>query len=469
MRTFLPVNFNRLAIGYKGAKGKFIPGQGSTANSDIFLDTEGKAILKDIQLWGRFSYQRINEDSTRFAHQTRNNPSTPFYLGSPAYNSYNRTIYNLQGQMERQMLRDNLPLVAGVDYRVGNHFASNDPRGEINDFNLDLRAGLGYHISKKLFAGLTYKYGYGRENVAVAYKNSTYYESTVYPEYNTYTINGYGEPLPTLKLANMKYQNDRSRSGLEATLMYHFSGDHVFVLTGSAVKEDQEALFRGTNSDTIFNRYYLDMKKISALWKLREGGTSWSILADYSTTEGNDRNYKYNGLNNYLYNATNAKLKLALSKTGRNFFIWNYTLGMERKKQERMDGLYGNHVAYTNYQFQFSTGVVKNKDTHVWGISLMPIFGFSPSSFDILKIAASSNGYFTRRVIYHDYLYHTSSFAAGRLSGSYNIKVGRSMHAGLSGYIGFTKQTQFREIQLESDAYPGADRWDSGISITFTF
>lgn len=290
--------------------------QGTTKSQQQYLHTEDKTVLSEIQLWGSFQLDKTRKDSTHFGHQTRNNTTTPYYFASPAYNSYRRNVYTLNALGEKYLLKDNLPFILGADYRIGSHYSVNDPRAKINDFQFNLNSGFGYNIAKKLWIGVNFMHGYGQERFNIGYKNSTYYESTLYPEYNNYIMNGYAEPIP--KLEDRKYQNNRTRNGIDITFKYKLDTINSLVILGGTQKEKQRSEYISDAISDTLSEYDLTNKTIGVLWMHKGKNSHFIANVKYVNIDGKDRNFTYNGLNNYIYNSAewNASLSYSIRKKG---------------------------------------------------------------------------------------------------------------------------------------------------------
>lgn len=461
----IPAGFNTLTIGHQLSNGNYIPIQDAGRINKTYLHTAGKAMLNDIALWGTFTYHKIREDSTRWAQQTRNNPSAPFYYGSPAKISYNRTVYEFKAVAEKNMLSKNLPLALGIDYRIGDHYATNDPRGSVSDYQFNLNGSIGYHLSKNFMTGITLRYGYGQERVAVNYKNRNYVGNVAYPDYVNYKINGYGEPRTQLN--SRKYQNGQVRYGFEGYLSYQHATLGDFILDAAYQNEMQR--FRRRYEDSpgsdFFNNYQLNTYNFDLIWKKKLQQSLLVLIFNYQNTDGSDYNYATFS-NNYLYNQNQLSAKAVWSTYGKIRF--NYLIELLKNGEERQDGANGNKVSYNRYGINAGFGAIKTwTNQHNLGINLQATY--SGGINDQLIIPNKSPQLFTDMVIYHDYLYHTSTFFGGSLSADYNFPAYKKIQTGIRLGFSYTDALDFKTLVPQPLSTPGNHRFVTNLSLNFYF
>ncbi len=214
----VPQRYSLIRMAYNSTSGDYHRAQDAQRVNTLDFGSEGAVTIKDVRLWGRFNYTRSVEDSTRFAHQTRENPSSPWYFGSYGYNHYERTTYRIQARGHRYFADRKYAVFGGFDYQVANHFSNNDPRGSIRVAQLNGTVGGSMRIVKNVDIGIEGRYGYGQEDVEIAYKNGNSATSAVESPYMNYIIRGYGWKVSDWLLEQkMFYQNDMKRSVVRFT------------------------------------------------------------------------------------------------------------------------------------------------------------------------------------------------------------------------------------------------------------
>jgi hypothetical protein len=460
--TLMPVKFSTIKLGANYARGHLMRAQDATRISQVYLQTEGSVQLKSVNLWGLFKYEKTFEDSTMYNHQTRNNISAPYYYGSPINVSYERALYNLSVMGEKKLTGKNLPIGVGVDYRIGNHFSTNDPRGTADDFQLNFIATLGYTFFDELKVGAAYRYGYGQERVNVAYKNLSLSQNTLKPEYNNYLVNGYGEAY--VNNTNRTYRNDQARNGLEGYLNFTKSLIGDFYFTYSYIEEKQKFQRSTGEGFTYLDDYNLETNKVSLFWTKKIANKNLSVLANYFNTDGKDLNYIYNA-NNYLYNENSLSLKTNLSIKSKNN-IYNVFASANKNGEQRQDGLTGNDVKYNRLDLNGGFGFTRTTtQSNIWGFSVTGIYSLPLN--DYFMVPAINVGQFTQKVIYFDYIYNTSTRVGGSLTADYSFKVFNDIQAGLKASATYLNKDKVKDNNFVYT--PGKDRFSSNISLNLYF
>lgn len=446
-------------------RGKYIPSQGATTIKAAGFATAGSARLGTVKVFGSFAYQKTFEDSTRFAHQTRSNTSSPFYFGSPAYGHYERSVYTFKAMAGKNLLKEKLNLALGTDYKVGDHYANTDPRGSVGEYQFDLMASAGYRFSRSIKAGFAYRTGYGQERVSVGYKNERYYESSSYPMYYTHLINGYGEGTPWL--TKRKYDDNQRRNGADLYLDIASARAGEFHLSGSYVKEHQKYFYSTSTGFTDYAVYDLKTKGASLLW-LKAAGSDTRIGADlqYTSTDGKDYNLSYLA-NNYIYSARHAAARVFLTQLKPGYTL-THELMLQQNDEERVDGITGNDVEYNHLRITAGSGIRKNRADRSF-FSINAAVSYQLPLSDTFQVNSSAEGYFTRYVIYHDYLYHTSSSAGGEISAAYGKPVFKTMLASVKLNLGYDRKLNEKTLDRPLAVIPGKDRFYSGISLNLYF
>lgn len=461
----IPDGFNTLSIGHQFSKGGYTPLQSAGKIKDTYLTTEGKSTLAGIALWGAFSYHRIAEDSTRWAHQTRNNPSSPYYYGSAANVNYQRTLYQLNATAERNMLGNNLPVAIGIDYRIGDHYSTNDPRGTLKDYQLNLQGSLGYRLSEKLKAGLGIRYGYGEEATNVAYKNPDKVSNLEYLDFITHVISGYNTEGE--KALGRDFRNDMSRFGFDAYLSYQGNDFGTLRFNGNYLEEKQEFVNRIEDAKTgeHLNDYTLKTYNFDLMWQKKMQGSNLVVTFNYLNTDGADFKYPAKA-NNYLYNHKLWAAKAFLNRPGKTSY--NYILGLTKDGEERQDGLTGNLLGYNRLKVNAGIGFNKQlKGEQSWGVHAEGIYSISLN--DRFNVPQGNETVFARMVIYNDYLYYTSNFFGGSVAADYNFPTYKKIQTGIRLGFSYMDALKFKTLDRTVISTPGNHRFSTNLSLNLYF
>lgn len=464
LNNLMPDHISKAAMSYQYDRGLYNASQNATSLQSNKIETEGTIKLGTIKLFGGFSYRKSYEDSTRFAHQTRSNTSTPYYFGSPAYVHYERNVYDFKTMANKNFFSEKLSVAAGADYKVGSHFSTNDPRGGIGEYQFNLMLSLGYQISKITKVGAAIRHGYGQERINIAYKNPRYYESSSFPMYYNHLINGYGESRPVLN--ERRYNDDQTRNGADIYVDITTANAGNFHLSGRYIAENQDYLFGNGSGFTTYAKYNLKATVGNLLWTKKIRNLSLSALINYISKNGEDYNIDFKA-NNYKYLSNNLSAKFFVT-TLQEKNQFNHFIGVEQLDEERVDGIKGNDVFYKNLLLSAGSGWRRNPDdAHYFALNLTATYKMPLD--DRFAVLQTNEAYFTQYVIYHDYLYNTSSFIGGNLAAEYGFPLFKVMQASFKINAGYLQKIDEKIINRTIVSAPGKDRFSSNISLNLYF
>lgn len=293
-------------LNYEGFGGGFKAAQEGRKNSRVSFESEGIRTIKKLKLWGSFSYQFEQNDSIRFSHRVNNADPAPFYYGSQKAVHYSRTDYQIKTLAT-------LPIAAGIsaglglDYGMGDHYSTNDPRAALKHFRLIAKPELIYNQAG-LAIGVNGTYGYGQNESQVDYRNKEYYESASYPEYLNYLVNGYGMIRDALDFSDRVFVINRKWKGAGLQSQAQLFGGTLKASLAYLLRE--EDFERGNSSGKYASRENygtFDLHKWDAM--LKYNNDSWAATLTWQKQEGKEYNIRLGG-NNYLYHAEKAAFNL---------------------------------------------------------------------------------------------------------------------------------------------------------------
>lgn len=456
--------YNRITVEAAFDKGKFIPSQGSTQTQHYRADAEGKTSWKGTHLYGRFSYRRTLEDSTRLRHQTRINPTAPIYFGSLRYNHYERSIYTIAVAGQRDLAQGKLPITMAFDYRIGEHFSNNDPRGAINDFQLNVLGGAGYR-SKQWEYHLSARYGYGRERVQVAFKDEKYTKNTEDPLYVNWYMNGYGNAIQRISNQQRQYDDGFRRFGAGGHVRLDARRQGIWKLDVNWLRERQrfKRLDETIQTYTLLDEYTLDRWSalLTAVWQL-SGTRSVQAEAGMTVGAGSDFEPVYQA-RNYTYNRTIAHTGVRL-----NGVRWQYGARGYYDLTEQRDGIAGvtstssalHGDLYAGHRLHLSEGRQVRANLNL---------GFHYALDNDLVFPALAETPFSTHVVYHDFLYQASSAVTGGLSGAYLLPAanGSWWEIGLSA--NYQRRGGLPKLDYPVPSSPGRDIFAAEVRLSWFF
>jgi len=146
----------------------------------------------------------------------------------------------------------------------------------------------------------------------------------------------------------------------------------------------------------------------------------------------------------------------------------SYFLQLNKNFEERVDGVKANDASFDNLLFLAGTGIKKhNSSNSFYGINFTAQYKMPLS--DTFKVLQTNEGYFTRYVIYHDYLYNTSSYLGGSITGEYGLPVFKTMQASFKLNACYMQKLNQKTLNRTIISEPGKDRFSSNISLNLYF
>lgn len=470
MEKMMQNKFNNLTIKYDLNKGHYIPVQGASKLQALTLFSEGKTTLEKFHLYGAFNYQRSTEDSTRWAHQSRFSNSSPYYFGSIKNNHYERSVYKINAAVSRTMIGNNLPLSLGLDYRIGNHFSNNDPRGDVKDFQFNINPAIGYHISKPFLIGVGYQYGYGREQIGVGYKNSSYIENTVGEIFTNYLMSGYGGAQIVQVKNLLRYDNDQDRQYAKVFINYAATQNDNLILALKKGKETQ--IFKRNLTDNVgfdeFLNYGIKHSSADLIWHKNTKKNEINFSLNYSYDAGAGYDYGLAGVN-YINDQEYYGLKLFYTLKGKNGLINNLNFGFQHSEDIKRDGNYAVDISYSRINFNAGWGINKQLDKqHSFGAALSASYSLKTSSNFYAPI--ETENIFHNYVMYPDYQFNTSNNYGIGLTADYFFPTYKGMQTSIKVSGNYIQRVgNYIDLQRTTFNTPGKDRFSSNISLNLYF
>lgn len=295
-------------LGYQTEQGRYRPYQEAEHKRGAYFRAEGGKQTAKMLLWGSFSYNNSQLDSIRWGHRKDADFTTPFYYGSQRAVHYQQTDYAIRTHLMHRLTQGFTASLSG-DYGMGDHFSTNDPRAVLKHFKLRLTPALQWK-NKQLGIEVRGLWGYGQQESQVDYRNKEYYESSQYPEYLNWLINGYGTMRNALSFSDRVYTNNQDFTGGGLAIFYkhkswtaraNFNYEHI-----------HEEYDRGNSSGRydgydMYGDYNVDQWK--GYIELQDVQQQWGIRLEATQSEGKDYNIELLG-NNYAVLRRAAVLQL---------------------------------------------------------------------------------------------------------------------------------------------------------------
>lgn len=461
--TLLQLNYGTQSGGYHRA-------QEAQKLRNMNFNSEGSVTVKDVRLWGRFQYSNVVEDSTRFGHQTRMNPSAPWYFASYGNNHYERTNYDMQFRGQRYFADRKYALFGGLDYRIGSHFSNNDPRSTIGLIQVNGQLGGSVALAKNIQLGVAGLYGYGQESYEIAYRNDHYASSTLITPYLNYVVRGYGWKVgqPWLMINDMSYQNDQSRYGANAYLSVDAGFGKLYARTGYEEELQQYSqVLRNQSRNNALDDYRLKKLNYELLWDLRRDNKRYMAHLKSANNRGKDKVIESGNAANYAYQYDAHSLNLSYQVL-----------------QQRWQQLYEARVGFTN-EVRRDGGISATFDYSRLDLGLSSLFTYQLSAEQHIELGLSAlysqntamhwslpainENIFHQYVFYHDIIYNQADTWGGRVHLGYRQPLNNKNFLRLTADGGYTKAVNLPELNRTTLSRPETERYDMRITLAFGF
>lgn len=187
-------NFSNLQFSYDMQDGDFHRPQEGKKVSDIGVFSEGFMNLKNIYVWGSFSFmQRMMSDAGYNASITDPFRGMPYYVIDTHHSKWRNQYYDLAFRVATPLMGEKWGL--GIDgvYKASIATKQRDPRVDTRFYTLRLTPGVTYKINDKNKVGLSFRYESIKEDSRMS--NEDGYTPQIY-----YSLYGLG--------TSVKYEGD---------------------------------------------------------------------------------------------------------------------------------------------------------------------------------------------------------------------------------------------------------------------
>lgn len=279
-----PKHYSITDLGYGITKGDFKYVQQGDKNNQVLFHTEGGGVyenLKNMFLWGEFSFQRDNIDGARF-NASMYDPlrDMPFFLADSSSAKWVNQEYNIKMKASSPKLFNFLTLGVTGSYKAAQGAKQIDPRPLIRVSKFDIGASALFELGKHNFIGLNYDYYSRREDGNASNTNNssspTCWEFSAPGFFRSGVIDYYSSIVTT------RYYHVNAMGG---GIQYGFKNDHWnILLSGNYMQrvEDVTTEHLDTGCGTGLSSTPLKM-----IGTVKEDVWSGKFVANYTFNNGN--------------------------------------------------------------------------------------------------------------------------------------------------------------------------------------
>ena len=271
-------------LGYGITKGDFKYVQQGDDNTQVMFHTEGGGIyenLKNMFLWGEFSFQRDKIEGARF-NASMYDPlrDMPFFLADSTSAKWINQEYNVKMKASTPKLFNFLTLGATASYKAGQGAKQIDPRPLMRVSKFDVGVSALFELGEHNFIGLNYDYYSRREDGNATNTNNssapTCWEFVAPGFFRSGIIDYYSSIITT------RYYHVNAMGG---GLQYGFKNDHWnILLAGSYMQRVEDVTSEYLDGGCGNDQGDIPLKMIGTV---KEDVWNGKLVANYTFNNGN--------------------------------------------------------------------------------------------------------------------------------------------------------------------------------------
>jgi hypothetical protein len=442
-------------------QGAFRRAQEAYRQTTAGFHTDGIKTLNRFTLAGQFDFEKRWDDSLGWWNGGEYNEAQPYYYFAGKAAKYEKQLFNLSATVVYNLWKNKLYIGSGGNYRYHWTTRSLDPRPDVKELYTSFRPGItgrfGNHI-----AGVGFLWGRGSETDRITYKNNALAGNQTYIDRNNFLSLGFGH------IAQM------------GGIMTHFNETSgFFVQYATSVKSwklqasgeyqlFQEDIDKDSSSTRKNHRLYafLQQDKTSGNLLLTHIACKNSQQVELKITTQSMLNWASEfQATSYQYTATNASITYRQLWQKNNGIGIEAGVGCDYKDQYKED-----IVAAHKHQSQVITphlfaGIYRraiNKNTLSFNITP----SFRHSLINNLSVPPTQVNYFTKGIVYTDYLYWQKNSAGIATQFKYIQKEKPKRHRlGGTVNINWQQSTAGTHTELPALYIPSGNRWSISASL----
>lgn len=392
----------KVGLSYNYTQGSFRQAQQAQLDRKAQFAAEGISTLSRFKLYGSFEFHRNWQDSLAFSQKGIEDSYSPYYFIAQKAGVFERQGYKGKGLVAYEMFPQKVYVGTAIDYFYHSSSRSVDPRSSVTTYQLKLEPQVVYRFQKHSL-GLGFRYGYGDETVAIAYKNDDFKGTLLYPDRISYLNFGYGY----LEINQTNFRRKFNNSGLSINYAGEILGWQATAKLKYSI-DKTENFYETNNSirDNVFGDFQLETVGAN-LQAYKKTITNTKLLTLHFERQVGDDNLRRLGARNFTYEASNIDL---------DFIYGRLNARYETKHDYRFQLAYQSTYqrdAAANHTLEFSylapqIGVTKYGSHGL--VTTLDVGVRLPLGNKVL-VPLNQENLFSRGVVYPDYIYWSSQVA----------------------------------------------------------
>lgn len=404
-------NIGVAELSFQTQKGEYRRAKAAYDQKLVNFDANGISQIDDFIISGSFKFNKIWEDSLANSLQGLDDDMSPFYYFVEKPGKYERQNFN--GNVQVRYAGFNPHFQPGFKIIYGIHWTTRsvDPRPRVGSFGIKFNPFVTSQFGSHHFtAGVMY--GYGDEETNIAYKNTNFNTSLLYPDRIHYTNQGFGYISQKDSADMRKYDQYWG-----INIGYSLTNKHIELYSSTQFdRKITNSTFDQKMRKTYFKRNEFTLTTIdhhTLLLVNNEPNVNHIVDLSFKHQKGKDFNYNLNSAN---YLAKYYNLALDYHYNNKN---WSIGAGTTYIDMTKIDAAADHFVAYSqlgvhlNFKYLFDIG--KN----ILETELIPKYLMNISN--VLEIPSTQVNVFTKNIVYPDFDYFNLEPIGLNLNLAYNI------------------------------------------------
>ncbi len=443
-------------------KGSFRRAQQAHSNTTTDFYSEGMATLGRWKVSGSFHFNKIWEDSLAYSLKGTDDDAQPYYFFAGKAGKYERQNYNMSTIASYELIKDRLYLSGGIQFDYHWTTRSVDPRPEVKYFKFLFSPEISYRF-KNNYLGASLDIGYGRETNSIDYKNRNYAGNQTFIERNIFLSLGYGHigKLPGFLNRYSDY------SGFKI----HYAGEKGKYLIRTSLsyllwEEENSRVIASAKNHDVYSILQADTYEAAILIQKKGGNNQQQLQATLHrqtainwSSEFNATSYQYLNTNvsvGYLYLFKGRKIEPELGVD----LVYNDLL--------REDVVDAHYINYKYFQPGISFSLYSTlRNGNRLMVNLRPSLRIPVDN--IITIPATQVNYFTKGVVYTDYLYWDARALQQDIAFKYNVRDFYKLSAGFYIKAAWLHRLAASQSNMPANFIPGSNRFAVNVGANLYF
>lgn len=362
--------------------------------------TDGIKSLGRFTLAGQFDFEKRWDDSAAWWNGGEFKETQPYYFFAGKASPLEKQLFNLSATLVYNLWKNKLYVGTSGNYRYHWTTRSVDPRPNVKEFNTRLRpeitARFGPHV-----VGSGFIWGRGSESTTIGFKNRNFNGNPTYIERNNFLSLGYGHIG--------KFDRYLGRYNETSGLFAHYASainNWAFLASGEYELWQEDITLDTTSTRNNHNLFgFLQHEKTTGKLLINHSGNKsrqqWEI--NFATQSMLNWASEFNATS-YQYTATEGSIVYRQLWQKNNGIAIELGAGCDYNEQFKEDIVAAHKYELKIVTPQLYAAIYRRSANKSW-LALRIIPSIRHTLANDLSIPVTQENYFTKGIVYTDYLY----------------------------------------------------------------